>query len=240
MQSPVRVKILTMLREQEMAFEEIVARSGRAKSTISVHLKDMVQEGILDSSADPRDGRRKLFRIRSEYLGTLSPADRVDDDIGSYILAALQTEDDPSGFFRALFRAIRLSLLHEGVIIDPILHRAGLRVGETVYELVRDTDLQQMIRNLAALWARYRLGRLELASTDPLTITIQDCFECQDLPRLGRSACAFDTGVLTAVFQAHFREEQKVTETRCYAMGDTECRFIVESRTPGADIAGVN
>ena len=38
--SPVKVNILEMLKDGELPFEEIVARSGRAKSTVSVHLRE--------------------------------------------------------------------------------------------------------------------------------------------------------------------------------------------------------
>jgi len=37
--SPVRVKILSMLRKGELSFDELVSLSGKAKSTVSVHLR---------------------------------------------------------------------------------------------------------------------------------------------------------------------------------------------------------
>jgi len=62
---------------------------------------------------------------------------------------------------------------------------------------------------------------------------VYDCFECGDLPQLGRPACAFDSGVLKAVFSRFFESDQQVTETACYAMGDDHCRFLIESKVPG-------
>jgi len=230
--SPMRVKILSMVRVREMSFEEIVAASGKAKSTISIHLKGLVREGILGSKPDPRDSRKKIFYLYSEYLGTLSPADRVDEDIGTQLLASLEREGDPSLFFKALFRAIRLSLLREGISIDPVLRTAGLAVGRALYPVVGDPDLARAIEHLEDFWKRHNLGRLELVSLSPVTIDIYDCFECQDLPRLGRPACAFDAGILTGIFESHFQEDRIVTETHCYAMGDSFCRFEVVKGEP--------
>ena len=229
-ESPVRVQILSMVREHEMPFEEIVAASGRAKSTISVHLKGMVQDGILSSKPDPRDSRRKIFFIYSEYLGTLSPADRVEEDVGAQLLASLRDGGDTSQFFKALFRAIRLSLLREGITIDPILRAAGLAVGRALYPAVGDPDLARTIAHLSDFWKRHGLGRLVTVSLSPVTIDIFDCFECQDLPKIGKPACAFDAGILAGIFESYFGNQLVVTETHCYAMGNSHCRFEIANR----------
>ena len=52
-----------------------------------------------------------------------------------------------------------------------------------------------------------------------------------DLPYLGRPACAFERGLLTAVFEGHYGSAALVDETACYAMGSGHCRFVIE---PGA------
>ena len=56
--SPVRVKILSMLRNGDLSFDEIVKLSGRAKSTVSSHLKAMSRDGIINSRVDPEDARK--------------------------------------------------------------------------------------------------------------------------------------------------------------------------------------
>ncbi|RXE57053.1 hypothetical protein ABH15_02670 [Methanoculleus taiwanensis] len=228
--SPVRVRILSMLREREMGFDEIVARSARAKSTISVHLKELAGEGILDARPDPLDSRKKIFSLRPGYLGSLSADDRIDEDLGGFVLAALEREADPSSVFKAFFQAIRLSLMREGVMVDPILYSAGSSVGRALSGLVNAPDIETLLMNLCAFWGERGLGRLEVVSRDPLTLDIYDCYECQGLPQLGKPVCAFDAGILAALFEAHSRDEWVVTETKCYAMNDACCRFVVLPR----------
>ena len=58
-----------------------------------------------------------------------------------------------------------------------------------------------------------------MENVEPLAIRIYECFECQDLPLLGRPACAFDSGILTTVFSRHFGKSTNVVETHCYWMG---------------------
>lgn len=226
--SPVRMRILSMLLEGEMSFDEIVERSGRAKSTVSVHLKSLAGEGILASRSDPRDGRKKIFLIRSGYLGGLSRRKRVEKDVEAYISRYALASDDPFTFFRLMFRTIRVALLNEGIDLDPVLHEAGVKVGEALYPRVEDPSLPGMLANLARFWEAQKLGRMEILCEDPLDIVVHDCFECQDLPYLGRPACALDSGIFEAIFTRFHDRPAKVRETRCYAMGNDWCEFLIE------------
>jgi len=229
--SPVRMKILSMLLEREMSFDQIVASSGKVKSTVSVHLKGLTDEGIVASKADPEDARKKIFYINSSYLGGLSKRKKLEKDMEEYITRYALGSGDPFTFFRFMFRTIRVSLLNEGIDIDPVLHDAGLQVGEALSRKVSDEDLGELLDKLSLFWQEQKLGRIEVESLEPLTILVFDCFECQDLPYLGRAACSFDSGILQKVFSEHFKGDAGVKETHCYAMGDDYCRFEIKRKS---------
>ena len=227
-QSPVRVKILSVLSTRDRTFDEIVSVSGRAKSTVSVHLKGLEQDGIIGSKTDPKDERKKIFYLRSHSLGNLTGGIKVDE--GADLAGQLIAGDDPFGFYRYMFRTIRVSLLAEGINIDPVLRESGNRVGRTIAPNLADKDLSVLLENLGNFWRKHNLGTLNVESLAPLTLRAYDCFECGNLPYLGRPACAFDSGILDAVFSEHFRKPQQVDETACYAMSDDHCRFVITPR----------
>ena len=112
--------------------------------------------------------------------------------------------------------------------IDPILHEAGLKVGEALYEKVKDPDRDTFLGNIASFWQTHSLGTVTIKTLEPLTISVQDCFECSGLPYLGRPACAFDSGILESLFSRYNNEKARVKETKCYALGDKYCRFVIE------------
>ena len=227
-QSPVRVKILSVLSTRDLAFDEIVRLSGRAKSTVSVHLRGLEEDGIIGSKTDPMDDRKKIFSLRSHPLGNLSGGIPVDDGLDR--AGQLIKGDDPFGFYRYMFRTIRVSLLSEGINIDPVLHESGNRVGHAIAGTLAAGDISVLLENLGGFWRKHNLGTLEVESLAPLTIRAYDCFECGNLPMLGRPACAFDAGILEAVFTEHFGKQHHVDETACYAMGDDHCRFVIVPR----------
>ncbi|WP_342679286.1 V4R domain-containing protein [Methanofollis sp. UBA420] len=230
--SPVRVAILEMLADGEMPFDTIVERTGRAKSTVSVHLRDMVEEGILGERPDPADARRKIFFIAADHLGALSAMDRIPEEIARYAVEYNEGDGDPFAFYRLMFRTLRTMLMQTGVNLDPVLFEAGRKVGEAVAPALTDQNAGDFLGKVARFWEEHRLGRVEAGPAAPFEVFVYDCFECADLPRIGRPACSFDTGILTAVFSAQFRREMEVTETHCYAAGDSYCRFVIREAGP--------
>lgn len=226
-ESPIKAKILTFLDEKERTGAELVSLTGKSKATISVHLHDLIDLGIVDFKPNPADKRSKIFYIKSSYIGGLSKKKEFDSQMDSFITENILKSTDPFEFFRFVFRTIRVSLMEEGFNIDPILHNAGIKVGSTYYENLKDDEIDGLIENLSKFWKKNRLGRIKIEKSEPLTLRAYDCFECEDLPKIGRSACAFDSGILEAIFSSYYSEHVNVDEVKCYARGDEYCSFVV-------------
>ncbi|MCX6700685.1 MAG: ArsR family transcriptional regulator [Methanomicrobiales archaeon] len=226
-ESPVRVEILSVLRGRELSFQEIVKATQKAKSTISSHLGALLKEGIIGEKPDLADSRRKFFYIRSRFLGEISPDITCNDDGSGQMVAAFLEGNDPSTFYKLMLRTIRVSLMSKGINIDPILREAGFRMGLGLYAAIASPDLSTLIVKTANFWKEHHLGQIVVENYSPVTLIVYDCFECDDLPHLGRPACAFDAGVLEAIFSQHFGVDHMTTELRCYAMGDDHCKFVI-------------
>jgi uncharacterized protein len=223
--SPVKVKILDMLARHEMAFDELVENSGRAKSTVSVHLRDLADAGIVGARTDPVDGRKKIFYLDSLFLGSADSGERGWFDLDRYIRREIPCDGNPASLYRFILTTIRLNLMNQGITIDPVLHLAGLKAGGILYPCVEDTDIEGMIHGMGKLWEKNGLGEVELDRRTPLTLNIHDCFECIDLPIRGMPVCAFESGILSSLFSLYYGRQMKAVETRCYAMGSNLCRF---------------
>ncbi len=225
--SPFKGRLLEMLQEGEMDFEKIVSRSERAKSTVSAHLKALTEAGIIASRPDPNDGRRRIFSLNGKVLVRADAADAEMIWADRFFPEALPPDATTRDIFRFILTSLRVSLLAEGIRIQPILERAGRKAGAAIYPRVQDDDLHSFSGNISEFWTRFGLGTMDLEREDPLTLVIHDCFECQDLPLTGRPECAFDAGVLSALFSAYFQEKKEAVETHCYAMGSNLCRFEI-------------
>lgn len=225
--SPMKAEIISLLKNNEMSFDKIVENTGKSKSTVSEHLQALVDQEIIGQKPDPDDRRRKIFYIKSKHLGGVSTEKELDAE---KLDLAFDISDykNPFEFYRVLFRTIRVSLLKEGINIDPLLHDAGISIGETLYNDLKADDMDIFLKNIAEFWEINKLGKIKIRSVDPLVINAYDCFECEDLPKIGRSACAFDSGVLEAVFSKYFGHKVGAEEVKCYAKGDEYCCFVIK------------
>ncbi|HVO78022.1 MAG TPA: winged helix-turn-helix domain-containing protein, partial [Methanomassiliicoccales archaeon] len=68
--NPVRQKILSELQRRDLSLSEIAQLTGKAQSTLSVHLDKMVKEGLIAFRDDPEDNRRKIFYLVSRPVGS--------------------------------------------------------------------------------------------------------------------------------------------------------------------------
>jgi predicted hydrocarbon binding protein len=190
----------------------------------------MTREGIIGARLDGQDRRKKIFYINSSYLGGLQKDRILADDI--HELMSRKGVPDAIDFFKVMFRSIRVELCMQGINIDPVLAEAGYRVGGALYAFIGSPDQDELLASLVKFWAGHGLGRMVVKSRSPLIILIYDCFECDELPLLGRPACAFDLGMLRGVFFAHFGEERAIEEVECYAMGHDHCCFVIADHNP--------
>lgn len=228
--SPVKLTILELLKSSEMEFDEIVTNTGRSKSTISVHLKALREEGIIDYKLDPNDNRKKVFYISSKFVGEVRPSEHLplkENDV-NYIVDNLINNEKGFEFSTLLFHTLRTTLIQEGLNIDPILHDTGVNIGLSLFNRFYDEDFEQFLNNIAQFWSDYGLGNITVEIGDIIKITSVDCFECSLLPKTGKPACFLDAGILEALISSYFNSKVDVTEVKCYTMGDECCSFQIE------------
>ena len=100
--SPVKLTILEMLRSNDMEFDEIVRNTGKSKSTISVHLKSLREDGIISYRLGESDSRRKIFYLNSKYLGSVevSKKNEIEETRAEYLIENIVEND---GDFTVLY-----------------------------------------------------------------------------------------------------------------------------------------
>ena len=226
--SPVKLTILEMLRDRDMEFDEIVSNTGKSKSTVSVHLKSLRENGIISYRLHPVDNRKKIFYLNSKYIGSVNITEpkEIEETQSDYLIKNIV--DDDAEFSTLLFHTLKAMLIQEGINIDPILQSTGNSIGKSIFNKLYDDDLDVFLDNLAAFWQRKGLGRLTYDVGQIIKITTYDCFECELLPKTGKPACFLDTGIFEGLFTEFFNLPVGVIETQCYTMGDEKCVFEVE------------
>ncbi|MGV8087767.1 MAG: V4R domain-containing protein [Methanomicrobiales archaeon] len=227
--SPVKVLILDLVKRGPTPLEIIVERSGKAKSTITKHIQDLEEAGLIVTHTNPDDNRRRILTISADEIGRLTSAESSIRP-GIYYIPKLNSTfsgEDIAQFFRFILVTLRTKAMTIGINIDPVLKQAGIQVGEVLAPALAAETNDGVVKKIAEFWKIHHLGIVTLCSTMPLSIEVKDCFECQDLPVTGHEGCPFDKGVITAIFSYHLKCPVTVVEEECYSKGNDRCLFVI-------------
>lgn len=231
-ESPIKGIILGIIAAGDISFDEIVVRTGKAKSTISVHINDLQKAGLISSRSDPSDRRKKILSLTGKPIGFLTNSDRAPakKQIEEPLKSLPFTDGNIASFFRYMLRIIRTEAMNCGVNTDPILEKAGNRIGTVLLPLISDENLERKVQKMDSFWKKYELGTIALVNDNPITLKVHGCFECEDLPITGHGACSFDIGVLSAVFLKETKGNPSVVEIECYSSGYDHCTFVIKEK----------
>lgn len=87
----IRQRILQVLeKEGDRELPDLADATDRAKSTLSSnHMPKLVEEGLVEVRQHPRDGRRKVYALQGERLGSSSvPVDELRSAVKDYVTTA--------------------------------------------------------------------------------------------------------------------------------------------------------
>ncbi len=219
--SPIKIQILNIL-EGKVSEAEIVKKTGKSKSTISVHLKNLIEDGIISFQSHPLDRRSKLFYIFAEYIGEIYP-DKIIYNIP-------QIEHDVTSdteLYIEVFRQFKSLLLYHGLEVEPLEVESGYRIGEKLYSTFEYETLEELLEILKKTFKDLKLGNLTVNNTEELIFKIKGCHECYKL-QYNIPTCNITKGIIKGIFTGHFKEKVSVEEVECCSKYDDCCTFIVE------------
>ncbi|WP_407376329.1 V4R domain-containing protein [Methanobrevibacter sp.] len=227
--SPIKYEILDLLRHGEMNFEEIVGNMSKSKASISMHLRDLREEGIVNYRVDPIDNRKKIFFLESEFLGSID-SEKIKEAHKNQTRTLIEeyVKKGDIEFATLLTNTLKSYLLELGIDISPILKNIGNYIGEYLFNQLADENLDLFLQNIRSYWLENNLGRLHFNTKNHIEITCIGCFESVYVPRSGEANCFIEKGIFEALFNKFFNFDLKIEETKCYSMGDGKCVFIIQ------------
>ncbi len=224
LQSETKNRIIDILEEKERTGAEIRDELNKAKSTVSVHLSDLVDLGIIDEKEHPTDERKKLFFLKSKLLGqSESP---YDEHYKSILEDLKESKDEKYEFLKSLFHLIRYGLISFGLDIHPALKEIGRDAGRSIGKDFSANEREKLLEEISDLWRNMGLGTIEVS--EDVHLKIKGCFDCQSMPNVGHTLCSLDEGLLEGLIEERLDEKVEVHEEECHGTGADHCRFKIE------------
>lgn len=222
--NPVKRRILSLLSDGEKTGSEIREELDRAKSTISVHLSDLEELGLIEESPCPTDNRKKIFSLRANRFGKSQvPSKEPYEEI----LKNLRKSAGQSyKFLRSLFHLIRYGFESMGMDMRPALRVMGRDAGKSIAQDLESESMRDLLMEIQTFLKDNELG--ELLIEDKKELKIINCFDCAELPNIGSTVCTFYEGLFEGMIIEKTDLNITVREVECFAEGKNYCRFNIE------------
>ena len=223
--SPVKLKILELLEKGTTSFDELVEKSRKAKSTISVHLHDLAELNLIEEKTFPNDRRKKYFVLNALYLAYSQPP-----MIDNY---SFQLENIAAGTLNGdslkdrLFCHLRFGMEAYGIDPKPLLKKLGNDIGAKIGPRFTSHDFEGILNELSIFWEHNKMGNMRV---EGYTVIVNNCHHCGKMPNVGKTLCSMDEGFIEGIFSSSLKIECEVIETECNGTGHHHCKFVVEEK----------
>ncbi|TQD24412.1 ArsR family transcriptional regulator [Methanolobus vulcani] len=201
----VKIKILDFLKTGCKSFDEIVQHTGKAKSTISVHLNDLKSQNLLEEAIDSKDKRKKVYYLRCQYVAcSQEPGMKHYNEM----LDLISSPDVHSfGCLKCLFHAIQYGFRAHGVNCDPIMRKIGNDIGNSLSNNITSQEPASILQEMLNFWENNDIGSFTILEDDPIKLAVNNFFDCRSIPIKEKTLCSFAQGVLEGVFRAKMGKE---------------------------------
>ena len=221
---PLHQNILHNLAQGSMSTTEISAMTGKAQSTLSVHLDNMVSEGLIVSESDPQDSRRKIFTLSSRKLAFSKDANPSGMDYAKEILKA--GVERPQNFSRAFIKSLLMISEANGLDIGPIMEGIGVYVADVSAPTFESNKVEDIMRRLQEFYEQIDFGEVCIYTFIPLTIIIR----MQDETPLMQieSRPKFSHGLFKRILSNMIGRRYEVTHSEIFGVNNNYFKFVIE------------
>ncbi|AKB36078.1 hypothetical protein MSSAC_1488 [Methanosarcina siciliae C2J] len=223
--SPVKLQILNLLREEPKSFDEIVKFTAKAKSTISVHLNNLRTCELVEENSDPEDRRKKIYSLTSQYMGCSK--EPFPEHYRSLLEKVAENENDRSCFMGALFHVLRFGFEAYGIDNAPIVRTIGKDIGKCLSANFESNTPEALFKEIAAFMEFHGDCRVSVLMGGSPALQVEDDFKARFMPAIGKPFCVLREGILEGVIEEKLGEGCGVLETECYGTGHTRCLFEI-------------
>lgn len=220
---PLHQKILDKLAEGPMSTTEISEMTGKAQSTLSVHLDQMVTRHLISSKYDENDSRRKIFTLSSVKVAFSKDASKEGIEQSKAMLPAAAKE--PKTFYKNLLKSVLMNAEANGLNIDPMMEIVGSQMAEKMAAKVTSNKVEDVIRMLQEFYEKNDMGEVCIYTFLPLTIIIRDTEDSQY--QFG-SMAAFSQGLFKTMLSITIGRNYEITKSEIFGTGNNYYKFVIE------------
>jgi len=213
---------MSELSAAPLSTTEIAERTGRAQSTLSVHLDNMLSRSLISFEYDRADSRRKIFSPSAvKVIGMKGYEENGEDDIKKLM------DDAASGgpFFKSILISLLMMAETGGLDISEPMRMLGRRFAESMFPEEGPGKVEDVIRQLQEFYERNSFGEVCLYAFLPLTVIIRNT---EEFSYRMESLSAFSQGFFESSLTRATGTAYGITKAEIFGTGNNYYKFILE------------
>ena len=226
----VRRRILHELSEQDLSLTDLSRITGKAQSTLSVHLDKMVSECLISSHDDPADSRRKIYSLVSVMLAHSKPPSDEAMTLAMNVLT--KVADDPLKLRDALARFLFLGFDAMGLSVEPMASVLGSIHAMALGGSLTGATFEETVAAARDYYKKMDFGDVSVFSLKPLTIIIKDRMSYTEASATALGFYA--AGFFSKVMEDATGRPYQLTSSEVFGSDCNYFRFVIEPSTKNA------
>ena len=229
-----RLRIIELLSGKEMTNSQLAGVTNLSKPTISHHIKLLLDARIVKVSRIEHEEhgiQMKFYAVNPNILSVAECkqgvlVDQVKKEIHEMMEKGTGEENEGKITF---LRLLKSSMLNTGIELDKPLYDSGYDIGlNVISKKIKSSNPEGVLKELADIWKKLNLGTVEIV--DANCIRVKDCYQCGQMPDVGKTLCPSDAGIIAGVLDKTIRKKHFVKELKCWGTGYDFCEFEISYR----------
>ncbi len=223
----VRVRILDELSRRNLSPTELVNLTGKAQSTLFVHLDSMVKDGVITSWEDPEDNRRKIYSISSLRIAETKTPDSESFEKAREIFADMV--DDPDKISNYMIYFLYTIMDSRGLFVGPLAEIIGGIHAQAISGKLHKGPIEDVVGQIIKYYSFANMGKVTIYSFNPLTIIVDTEFKLSRgaAEAMGRYSVGYFFKSLEFVFGTPF----ELSSSEVFGAENNYFRFVLDRKS---------
>jgi predicted hydrocarbon binding protein len=217
------MQILAALKDGPKTSAELQAITGKASSTLFVHMESLVEMNLVSAEVSEDDSRKKVYVLHARHLLSSKPRDpEVLETAMDFMNGMFDKED----WAESMVRAVLLTLDASGLDTSPMMEGLGNGVGHAMYPKMESHKMEDVMSYVKDMYDRVGLGELSVYTFMPLTVILRDSLSIPGMPHTPKYM--FTMGLICTLLSESSGRRCKVVSHEIFGQDGSLLKFVVE------------
>lgn len=169
---PIDMRIMEVLSQGDRTITEVADALSKSPSTVTTHLRDLKDEGLLRSRVSEKDSRATVYSLSGCELVAESDPEIVTEGLLDTTVEAVVSKD--MSLMEGIFKMFIYGMDSRSVDVVPSMDILARNVGKIIASRLPKGDFYTLLMDIRDFISNTGIGDMSFAVSDCVTVHIHD------------------------------------------------------------------